>query len=123
MVAEMIKKTGILLGFFLVMALGGQLHAQILPLEETFIWQSYGINAVLAAIALMLLSWGMQKKKANLTVLYLLTVALKLGVYFLFFYPKFQEDDNLLRQEFFIFFTPYALGLLTEIILLARRYN
>jgi hypothetical protein len=62
----MIKKTGILLVFFIVMALGGQLHAQILPLEETFIWQSYGINAILAAIALMLLSWGMQKKKFDL---------------------------------------------------------
>jgi len=52
-----------------------------------------------------------------------ITVALKLIVYFLFFHPQFQLDGTVTRNEFFMFFVPYALGLLAEIIFLARRFN
>ena len=105
------------------MGVGLFLHLQLNPLAHTFLIQSYAINAFLACVALMLLVWGIDKKKSNLAVLYLLTVALKFSVYFIFFYPKFYEDGVLIRQEFFVFFVPYALGLFLEIVLLARRYN
>jgi hypothetical protein len=117
------KNRSLFLVFFLIMGLSGLVHYQLLPLEQTFILKSYVINTILAASALGFLSWGIHNKKSNLTGLYLITVALKFIVYFLFFYPIFQEDDTLMRQEFFIFFTPYAIGLLSEIILLVRRYN
>lgn len=117
------KESGLFLVFLLFMGLGGFFHTQLLPLEDRFIILSYSVNTLLTTAALLLLGWGIHKKKSDLTILYLLTVALKLGVYFLFFYPQFQEDGDLLRQEFFIFFTPYAMGLLSEIILLVRRYK
>jgi len=112
-----------LLSLSVLMSMGLLLHLKLNPLAHSFLVQSYGINTVLAAAALLLLFWGMDKKKNNLAVLFLLTVALKFCTYFIFFYPKFQADGILIRQEFFIFFVPYALGLLLEIILLARRYN
>ena len=77
----------------------------------------------MAIVALLLLGIGMRKKEDNLANLYLITVALKWIVYFLFFHPQFQLDGTVTRNEFFMFFVPYALGLLAEIILLARRFN
>jgi hypothetical protein len=105
------------------MGVGLVFHLQFNPLAQTFLIQSYGINAVLALVALVLLGWGIDKKKSNLAVLYLFTVALKFSTYFIFFHPKFHLDGILIRQEFYIFFIPYALGLVLEIILLARRYK
>ena len=63
------------------------------------------------------------KKKLNLAVLYLVTVALKFTVYVIFFYPRLHSDGILERQEFFMFFVPYGLGLILEIMLLARSQN
>lgn len=108
---------------FFLMAIGLVFHIQYIPLKQGFLIQSYAMNTLLAIIALVLLERGIDKKKANLTILYLITVALKFSVYFIFFYPNFHADGILESQEFFMFFVPYALGLLLEIILLARSYN
>jgi hypothetical protein len=108
---------------FALMGLGLFLHLQVNLVAKIFIIQSYCINTSLALAALLLLGWGINKKKSNLAVLYLVTVALKFCAYFLFFYPKFHWDGELNRQEFFIFFAPYSLWLLMEIIFLARRYK
>ena len=99
------------------------LHLQFDSGIKIFLIQSYFINAIMAILALLLLSIGMQHKKNNLANLYLLTVAIKLVVYFLFFHPKFKLDGNILRKEFFIFFIPYSIGLLAEIVMLGRRFR
>jgi len=109
--------------FFLTLGLVFSIHLRVFPQYQAFLIQSYSINAVLAITALLLLGVGMQKKKNNLANLYLITVALKLIVYFLFFHPQFKLDGIVTRNEFFMFFVPYALGLLAEIILLARRFK
>jgi hypothetical protein len=108
---------------FVTMCIGFGVHAALYPLAKTFLIQSYSINTAMALTAIFLLGWGINKKKTNLAILYLLTVALKFCVYFLFFYPQFQEDGILIRREFFIFFIPYAIGLVMEIIFLAKRYT
>ena len=121
---ERIKKSiQLLTALIVLMAFGYAVHYLYNPFVKTFLIQSYLINSFLAFIALVLLEWGIHKKKNNLALLYLATVALKFITYFLFFHPRFQLDGVLNRQEFFIFFAPYSLGLLFEIILLARRYN
>lgn len=118
------KKTLIFLtALFVLMTLGLLIHLQMNLMAKQFLLESYSINALLASLGLLLLGWGIDKKKSNLAVLYLVTVALKFIAYFIFFYPKFHLDGMLDRQEFFIFFAPYALGLLLEIILLARSYK
>ena len=118
------KKTlGFIISLLLLMGIGLVFHLQFNPLVQTFLIQSYGINAGMALVALILLGWGIDKKKSNLAVLYLITVALKFSTYFIFFHPKFHLDGIIIRQEFFIFFIPYALGLLLEIMLLARQHK
>ena len=119
----MLKKTLYIIPLLVLMILALFIHSKLLPIRTDFIIQSYAINTLLATIALILLSWGINSKKENLSSLYLLTVALKLSVYFLFFAPYFKIDGIITRPEFFIFFVPYAIGLLVEIIVLARRFR
>jgi len=105
------------------MGLGYIIQVQFNLGAKNFLQQSYAINSLLALAALLSLEWGIHKKKDNIAVLYLITVALKFITYFLFFHPRFYLDGVLNRQEFFIFFAPYAIGLILEIVLLARRYR
>lgn len=107
----------------ILMPLGLFIQLEILPASTHFLFVSYGINSLLAIIALFLLSWGIHNKKENLGTLYLITVSLKLVIYFFYFHPRFELDGVLTRSEFFIFFIPYAIGLLLEIVVLARRYK
>ena len=119
----MLKKPFYIIPLFVLMTLALFIHSKLLPIRTGFLIQSYAINTLLATVALILLSWGINSKKENLSSLYLLTVALKLSVYFLFFAPHFKMDGIITRPEFFIFFVPYAIGLLVEIIVLARRFR
>ena len=100
-----------------------KIHSLFLTQTDMFLIKSYFANALLAIIALTLLAYAIKKKKSNLALVYLLTVAIKLIVYFLFFYPEFKTDGIVLQKEFFIFFIPYALGLLAEISLLTSRFS
>ena len=118
------KKNAFYIALLLIlMPLGLFVQSEFNPTRIPFLWTSYGVNFALATIALFLLGWGMHHKKENLTILYLITVALKLVVYFLYFHPKFEMDGVIMRSEFFIFFVPYAIGLFIEIVALARRYQ
>jgi len=115
--------TRFLIPLCVLMGLGYIIQVQFNLGAKNFLQQSYAINSLLALAALLLLEWGIHKKKDNIAVLYLITVALKFITYFLFFHPRFYLDGVLNRQEFFIFFAPYAIGLILEIVLLARRYR
>ena len=115
--------TRFLIPLFVLMGLGYIIQVQFNLGAKNFLQQSYAINSLLALAALLLLEWGIHKKKDNIAVLYLITVALKFITYFLFFHPRFYLDGVLNRQEFFIFFAPYAIGLILEIVLLASRYR
>ena len=77
----------------------------------------------MAISAILLLGYGVAKKRNNLYEIYFLTVIIKLGVYVIFFYPKFKLDGIILKEEFFIFFIPYLVGLISEIFLLIRRFR
>lgn len=109
-----------LISLFVLMGIGLAFHLQFNQSAKFFLIQSYSINTLMAAAAILLLSYGIDKKTANLVVLYIFTVALKFSAYFIFFYPKFNWDGVMYRQEFFLFFTPYAIGLFLEIFILAK---
>ena len=83
----MLKKTFYIIPLLVLMILALFIHSNLLPIRTDFLIQSYSINTFLAIIALIILSWGINSKKENLSTFYLLTVALKLSVYFLFFAP------------------------------------
>lgn len=99
------------------------IHLKFLPEFKYFLIQSYIVNILMALLALFLLNYGIHKNNKNLASIYLLTIALKLIIYFLFFYPKFRLDGNIVRNEFLIFFIPYSIGLISEIYVLARRFR
>ena len=99
------------------------IHLQFIPTQKEFLVRSYFMNILIAMISLILLGIGIQKRKYNLTSLYLLTVVLKVFVYFIYFDPKFRLDGIVTKEEFFMFFIPYLLCLSAEIFLLSRRFS
>ena len=108
---------------FISMYLAYFVHLQFIPTQKDFLVRSYFMNILIAIISLILLGIGIQKRKYNLTTLYLLTVVLKAFVYFIYFDPKFRLDGVVTKEEFLIFFIPYLLCLSTEIFLLSRRFS
>ena len=108
---------------FISMYLAYILHLQFIPTQKEFLVRSYFMNILIAIISLILLGIGIQKRKYNLTSLYLLTVVLKVVVYFTYFDPKFRLDGLVTKEEFFMFFIPYFLCLSAEIFMLSRRFS
>ena len=51
---------------------------------------------------------------------FLLGSGVKFLVYFLIFYPLFKQDGQLSRVEFFLFFIPYLISLVTETVALVK---
>ena len=97
--------------FFVTLGLVFSIHLQVFPQAQTFLIQSYTINAVLAIAALLLLGIGMRKKNNNLANLYLITVALKLIVYFLFFSSPIPIGWDRDTERVFHVFCSLCLGL------------
>ena len=96
-------------------------HFKFFEGDKIFLIKSYVINVTLSIVAISSLNYGI--KKSNLTTIYLYTVALKLITYFLIFHPQFKIDGFTSKEEFLVFFVPYLLGLVFEILILVKRFN
>ena len=59
------KSLSFIISLIVLMGVGLVFHLQFNPLAQTFLIQSYGINAVLALVALVLLGWGIDKRRAT----------------------------------------------------------
>ena len=94
---------------FVSMCFVYMVHLEFTFSKKEFLIKSYIINILIAIVSLILLGIGIHKKKYNLTSIYLLTVVIKLFVYFIYFDPKFRSDKIVTREEFFMFFVPYLL--------------
>ena len=105
------------------MCLVYMVHLQFVSSQKDFLIKSYIVNILIAIVSLILLGLGINKRKYNLTSIYLLTVVVKLFVYFFYFDPKFRSDKIVTKEEFLIFFVPYLLCLCSEIYLLSRRFS
>ena len=105
------------------MCLVFMIHLEFISSQEDFLIKSYIVNILIAIVSLILLGLGINKRKYNLTSIYLLTVLVKLFVYFFYFDPKFRSDKIVTKEEFLIFFVPYLLCLCSEIYLLSRRFS
>lgn len=108
---------------FVSMCFVYMVHLEFISSQKDFLIKSYIVNILIAIVSLILLGLGIHKKKYNLTSIYLLTVVIKLFVYFLYFDPKFRSDKIVTKEEFLIFFVPYLLCLCSEIYLLSRRFS
>jgi hypothetical protein len=99
------------------------LHSLNQPLFNNLITASYIVNAMMAIIiygSLVLL------RKKYLDVLGFIFMAgsfLKFGVYFIFFYPEFRADGEIIRLEATSFLIPYLACLVIETFYLVKLLN
>ncbi|MCW8980332.1 DUF6168 family protein [Altibacter sp.] len=110
----------LLIAFFIHI---GLLNYLDLPLFEARIIPSYLINFALAAIILWLVKSNLNKKSSYTGFIFMLGSGIKFLVFFLFFYPYYQQDDTMGRVEFAAFFVPYALCLISEVYYLSKLLN
>lgn len=84
---------------------------------------AYVINTILA-MGIMLCMFLLKKRfKDQLAFIFMLGSFIKFGCFFIFFYPVFNSDGNVTRNEFFSFFIPYAICLVSETVTTIRILN
>ncbi len=94
-----------------------------LPVWEHRILLAYIGNFILAAAIVIGLLKAPKKFKNSLGFLFMLGSGLKFIFFFSFFYSRFLEDGDISRVEFFTFFIPYSLSLITETKLLINKLS
>jgi hypothetical protein len=105
-----------LLGVFAQSSFTGQEAAS--PLLKSYI-----INNVLAAVIFTFLFRWRKRHIEKLGFLFMAGTGLKFLTFFIVFYPAFYADGELTKDEFVLFFVPYALSTLVETVFLARILN
>lgn len=84
---------------------------------------AYFGNAVMA-FAIVALMYLLQKRfKEQLGFVFMATSVLKFAFFFIVFYPRYHADGHMTKQEFLIFFVPYLIFLIFEIVVLSRFLN
>ena len=114
----------ITLVFLLAAGLGT--HLSILSyygysLFDDLLIRSYLLNALVTIILYIVLANLPERLNGNMGFLFMGGSLLKFVLFFIFFYPVYQQDGDMDRQEFFAFFTPYAIALIWETISLVRQ--
>ena len=99
------------------------LHLLESPLFENRIIISYVLNYVLAALLLFLIQSNFNKQSANTAFIFMLGSGIKFVIFFILFYPIYQEDGVMQKAEFTSFFVPYAICLTLEVIFLSKQLN
>lgn len=95
----------------------------IKAIETNQIIYSYCINVILACSVISILFLFKRKLKDQLGFIFMGLSMLKFVFFFILFYPQYNSDGNLNRIEFFTFFIPYTICLVTECIILAKFLN
>lgn len=99
------------------------LNLNELPLFENKIIMCYWVNALFAFLIVLILYKFKEKYKSQLGFLFMAGSALKFLVFFLVFYPSFNQDGDLTTLEFLAFFIPYSVSLILETITLSKLLN
>tara|TARA_R110002072_G_scaffold22615_1_gene79431 strand:+ start:270808 stop:271227 length:420 start_codon:yes stop_codon:yes gene_type:complete len=94
-----------------------------LPLFSDRIVLSYVINYVLAGIILWVVQSNLNKQSAHTGFIFMAGSGIKFLLFFIFFYPYYQNDEVMQTTEFAAFFTPYAVCLVLEVIYLSKLLN
>lgn len=86
------------------------------------IW-TYVVNSLIAFGLFVLLEKQARKMSGNLGFLFMGGSLVKFLLFFLVFYPTYNEDGEMDKWEFFAFFIPYMVSLFWEINSLVKRLN
>lgn len=90
------------------------LHYLQLPLFKNLIIESYVVNILMAIVIYSALYFLKNKYLDVLGFIFMAGSFLKFGVYFIFFYPKFNIDGEVVRLEATSFLIPYLTCLTVE---------
>lgn len=93
------------------------------PVEYNQLIYSYFINVLLACAAIIILFLLKKKLKNQLGFIFMGASMLKFVFFFLLLYPEYNSNENISRLEFFTFFIPYIICLITEGIILSKFLN
>lgn len=104
------------------------LHTLILsyfekPVFANKIILAYFLNFIVAITIFLTLYFLRNRFKDQLGFLFLAGSFLKFLVFFIFFYPSYINDGSTSKLEFFAFFTPYVISLITETLALIKLLN
>lgn len=94
-----------------------------MPLFSDRIILSYTLNYIMAAAVLVVIQSKFNKKSSQTGFMFLGGSGLKFLVFFLFFYPYYQQDGLMATSEFAAFFVPYASCLTLEVVYLSKQLN
>ncbi|MAU14753.1 MAG: hypothetical protein CMH46_04350 [Muricauda sp.] len=85
--------------------------------------KSYMLNAIMALIVFFSIYISRNKYRDLLGFFFLGGSLLKFTLFFIFLYPDFNEDGELVRLEFLVFFVPYGFALALETFFLVKLLN
>ena len=94
-----------------------------LPLFSDRIILSYGVNFLLAGCIYVLIQQTLKKNGTYAGFIFMAGSALKFLVFFVVFYPFYNQDDVMQKTEFTAFFIPYAVCLIMEVAYLSKQLN
>ena len=113
-----------LLSSFVLLSISFYIHfGYISVLDETTMYKSYGVNLILGIIVFVVIEFLKKSHTNILGFIFLAGSLFKFLVYFVFIYPLLIETGELTKPKFFIFFIPYSICLVLEIIFLVRLMN
>lgn len=93
------------------------------PIFNNFIVESYLANAILAIFIYCTLYFLKKKYLDMLGFIFMAGSFLKFGIYFIFFYPQFKLDGEIIRLEATSFLIPYLVSLIIETYFLVKLLN
>lgn len=93
------------------------------PLLANQIILAYLLNYVMAGIVLFLVERNLKVESAQTGFIFLAGSGLKFLVFFIVFYPVYNQDGAMETIEFITFFAPYAVCLILEVFYLSKQLN
>lgn len=73
------------------------------------------------SLSVLILFFFTNKKAEYLAFIFFLISGLKFLVFFKILYPEFKEDGEIRIDEILIFFIPYSIGLIFEILIVENK--
>ncbi len=125
MTKSIIKYLAILSG---LMVLSFVLHLVVLGAADFYLISKqilgcYLFNYIIAIATYLGLILFKDKLSSSLGFVFMGGSMVKFGLFFLLFYPSFNQDGDISRIEFASFFIPYAISLIVEVVFLVKTLN
>ena len=105
----------------ILLSISFYIHSSFVSLQlESAMIQSYSVNLVLGIIVFIIIEIYKKTHTNIVGFIFLAGSLLKFLVYFVYIYPLLTKTGELTKPKFFVFFIPYAICLIVEIIFLVR---